>query len=462
MPALDLAATHAHLAHLVDELGPRPFGSTEEAAAASYVRAQLEGAGWSVRSIGRSPNQVACRGTGRRLLLAHIDSVAQSPGAVDNAAAVAVLLELARTSPAADLCVAFPDGEEVGLEGSADLARSLSAWHPQPEALELVVSTELLGQGDVAVMGLGRHWGDARLQWLADTLEPAPQVPFPYRVYSRVYPQGERSDHAPFAVLLDLPSMLVFGRAPGGAFTGYHQPTDTAVDDAALQAAAATLHALAAAPALPAPGGGLPDASTLLGGVRLPSWLSWLAILGGLGSAAADWRRVREVPAQLLRFVAASTAAAAVMVPWVALGLFDPAPAERTAAAIMGMPASGWWTGAGPAAVSAVVAFVGVRRLLGPRGSAPLAAGVLTGAMLPVDPLLAAFFGLSAVLARVHPLLSALPVLYLVQPEILREFSFHGLVPPTLWGLAWVLAWPAVGRYPSRAARPPATAPEAA
>ena len=150
LPAdFDMERVQGHLQVLVEEIGPRPWKSAAEAQAAEYVAEQLTDAGWSPVFVRWAANQVACRGRGRRVLLAHIDTVPGSPGAVDNAAAVALLLELARTTAAPDLCVAFTDGEEYGLHGAHALTADLAAWHPQPEALELAVSTELLGHGAV-------------------------------------------------------------------------------------------------------------------------------------------------------------------------------------------------------------------------------------------------------------------------------------------------------------------------
>ena len=454
MPAPDIDRITEHLSVLVDEIGPRPFGSRAEAQAAAHVGQALRASGWRVQAVARPTNQVACRGDGRRLILAHIDSVAESPGAVDNAAAVAVLLELARTTAATDLCVAFPDGEEVGLVGSTDLALALADWHPAPDGLELVVSTELLGQGGVAVMGLGAAWDDRRLGWLARALDPVPEVPFAYRVYSRQMPRGERSDHAPFALLLGRPSLLVFGRGDGVVFADYHQPADRTASRAPLAAAATTLDQLATAPPLPRAEGRLPDASTVVEGWLWPTWASWLTIAAGAVSAARDLGHARALFGQLWRALLTAAVAAACMTPWVAFGLFSPTTAEQTAAATMGLPPTGWWTGALPATLTGLVAFLAGRRLLGPRGSAPLAAGLLMLAFLAIDPLLAAPFGAAAVLARVHPLLALLPALYLLQPDILREFGFHGLVPPLLWGVGWLLAWPAIGRYPRATTRP--------
>lgn len=466
LPAdFDLARVQQHLDVLVTEIGPRPSQSANEQAAAAYVARQLEASGWAPTAVGRATNQVACRGSGARVLLAHIDSVPGSPGAADNAAGVALLLELARTSPVDDLCLAFPDAEELGLHGSRRMAKSLPRWHPAPDTVDLVVSTELLGQGDLSLVGLNLAWTDARLGWLSQALTPLPQTPFPYRVVSRQLPWADRSDHAPFAEA-GLPAMLLFGRAKAGAFAGYHQPSDTETNPAALREAAIALHQLTVAPALPARDEGrLPDASALLFGARLPTNLTWLTIALGLGNGLVDARRgLRELLPMLGRALLLVFAAGLVMLPFTTLGLFGSAAPELTALTTGRMPTTGWWRGAPVAVLAGLAAFVGLRHLTGPRGSAPFAAAALTGAMVFVDPLLAALFAAGGLLGRAHPLLALLPALGFLLPDILREFSFHGLLPPAWWGAMWVLAWPAIGRYgrpPTRAVRgeePPAHA----
>ncbi|MDW3502806.1 M28 family metallopeptidase, partial [Escherichia coli] len=57
------------------------------------------------------------------LIMSHYDSVANSPGAADDAAGVAAALEVARAlqagpKPARDVIFLFTDGEEQGLLGA--------------------------------------------------------------------------------------------------------------------------------------------------------------------------------------------------------------------------------------------------------------------------------------------------------------------------------------------------------
>ncbi len=439
------------VAWLVEDIGPRPFGSAREQAAADGVRERLVAAGWSVESVGRPANQIACRGAPRRVFLAHIDTVSASPGAVDNAAAVALLLEMARTTEATDLCLAFPDGEEDGLLGSRLMAEEGPL---DPEVLELAVAMDLTGQGELAIMGLGPTWGDAQLSWLAQTLDPLPQIPFPYRVYSRLLPDGERSDHAPFSVR-GVPALLLFGQGEGEVFPRYHQPEDTNVERPALIATGRALEQLAGAPSGPRraaySGSGL-----LLFGWLFPTWATWATLIAGwVSGAVAAAQRPARIPVTLLQFFVGIAVVAVVggaMTALASTDLWAPAVAELTAADVMGMPATGWWSAAPWASLLGLGVVLLLRdpwvRWARDRASAPLAAAITAGVLAPFAPLVALPFGAAAVASRLHPLVAILPALILTRPDALRQLAFHGLVAPMAWGALWLLAWPALGGRP--------------
>ena len=491
-PAFDVDRALTDVHWLVEEVGPRPTGGEAEAAAAAGVRARLEAAGWTVQAVGLDTNLVACRGSGRSLFLAHIDSVQESPGAGDNAAGVALLLELARTSAAADLCLGFPAAEEVGLHGSRRMANELletrTSWLPPGGALELVVSLDLVGWGDqgaggpeeLVANGLGPGWDGAALRWLLDRGDAAGVslgVPYGYRTMSRAAPWMERSDHAAFSELARL--WLDTAGGPTDAppepppealsprlralhllhvdahtvFPHYHQPEDTVASGPALAEAAALLEALATAEAPPPPRD--TDASWVLGRWVVPAWLTWGIFFAGLASGARDWRQVRHLPGQLWRgaVVVGGAALATALLP--TSGLLATAVPEATAAAVYGLPSTGWWAAAPWALLLGGLVFFGLRWLLGPRGSAPLLAAQLALLALRVDVLVAAPLALGALLGRLHPALCLLGPLYLLRPDGLRQLAFHGLVTPGWWGLLWLLALPCLGRYGGGA---PATA----
>ena len=461
----ELARVEADLRWLVEEVGPRPAGSAAELAAADGVRERLVAAGWSPRTVGDPANVVACRGAGTRLLMAHIDSVPGSPGAIDNGSGVAVLLELARTSAAPDLCLGFPSAEERGLVGSQKFAaEAVSGRTVFPSGLPaLTVAIDLGGHGELALMGLGPTWTPPHLDWLADALDPVPVAPFAYRVYSRLLPFMERSDHAPFAWRGGL-SLHLLGLGESDVFPHYHQSTDTAWEPQALVDLARALEQLATAPDLPPPlhADGRDDrhrapdgAGLLLFGVSWPGWLVWSVVLSGIGVGLSDFRRgIAGGPRQLWVGLLAAVLAAVGMGIVTGGGFFAPTVSEQTAEAVMGAAATGWWTAAPLAVGLGAVVWLSVRRWLGREGSASFGAALGAMGAAWLDPVFALPFGAAALLARLHPLLALIPAVYLLRPSALRQFTFHGLAPPLAWGLVWLLAWPAVVHSTTRTPRP--------
>lgn len=93
--------------------------------------AELHGANLIATMAGRETDAV--------VLVAHHDTVWNSPGADDNAAGVAVLMEAARLLAAHPMrrtvVLAAPDLEEIGLIGSRELVRLLRARHRIPAAI---------------------------------------------------------------------------------------------------------------------------------------------------------------------------------------------------------------------------------------------------------------------------------------------------------------------------------------
>ncbi len=145
---------------------PHPTGSAEDARVRDYLARRLRALGLAVR-IETAPLSPSSRAVLRQwrlpagpqiratdvvgvlpgrdreapavLLMAHHDTVAGSPGAADDSAGVAAILEAVRAlragpAPARDLVVLFPDAEELGSDGAAaffrddPLARRLARW----------------------------------------------------------------------------------------------------------------------------------------------------------------------------------------------------------------------------------------------------------------------------------------------------------------------------------------------
>ena len=156
------------LRHHVDRLAtvPRPPGSSEHTQAQEYLSRRLEKAGFAVRWQSGDPKEgfawtnlltepvPADPSLPLFVVGAHYDSIANSPGADDNASALAALVELARwIRPKLDaegpfkarLQLAAYDLEEYGLIGSTAHARELKAGRTPVVGM---ISLEMLGYID--------------------------------------------------------------------------------------------------------------------------------------------------------------------------------------------------------------------------------------------------------------------------------------------------------------------------
>lgn len=152
-----------HVQALAGEIGERHVWRPQALhAAAAYIRAQFEAAGFAVAAQGYETHGVRCENlevavpAGRRageivLAGAHYDTVPGSPGADDNASGVAGLIEIARElrtcAPARTLkLVAFVNEEppffpfgQMGSKVYADAARA------RGDDIHLMLSLEMLG-----------------------------------------------------------------------------------------------------------------------------------------------------------------------------------------------------------------------------------------------------------------------------------------------------------------------------
>ena len=87
------------------------------------------------------------------MLCAHYDSVPTGPGASDNAAGVAVVLETLRALKAGpplerDVIALFPDGEENGFHGS----RLFVDEHPWAKDVSVVLNFDARGNSGPSIM----------------------------------------------------------------------------------------------------------------------------------------------------------------------------------------------------------------------------------------------------------------------------------------------------------------------
>ncbi|MEL6444663.1 MAG: M20/M25/M40 family metallo-hydrolase [Bacteroidota bacterium] len=166
--AFELERALAHLTAIASE--PRPVGSRAHVETQQYLARELETAGFEVglqRADVNEPrlgihfarvHNVAgrLRGTGDGTaiaLVSHYDSVPGSPGAADNGAAVAALLEVARVLSngpdlAHDIVLLFTDAEEVGLLG----AKAFMLEHPWATDVEVALNFDARGGSGPSIM----------------------------------------------------------------------------------------------------------------------------------------------------------------------------------------------------------------------------------------------------------------------------------------------------------------------
>jgi hypothetical protein len=277
-PGVDIDRVVSHVDHIT-AIGPRPQDSDGSRAAAGYIEDELDRLGVpgkrmavgrvevpEIRVLGQlhraahsvtttDPNIVVRFGPPGDVLLvmAHYDTVDDSPGAVDNAAAVGLLLELARSlrdePPPQPVLLAFTANEEIGLAGAEALAAQVG------EHVELAVSLDLVGgDGPLVLNGASELIGASELRWFADAADRAGIVldaPPVHRVVSRWWPQAERSDHGAFT-RRGVRAVHFYHRGNDGDWIdlAYHSPRDvpSRVHRASLDEIGRLLRALAATP----------------------------------------------------------------------------------------------------------------------------------------------------------------------------------------------------------------------
>jgi hypothetical protein len=300
IPAGEFSAKRAMADVHVIAARPHPQGSPENAAVRAYLVKRLGDLGLSVE-VRDNGNIVGVLAGGDRkapalALMAHYDSVPGSPGAGDDAAGVAAILETVRAvktggAPPRDLIVLITDGEESGLLG----AKAFFAGDPLLSRIGFVINLEARGQGGRAQMfQTGRPGGgDVRL-------------------FQKAAPRPQASSLFAYAYLkmpndTDFSETLKAGR-PGlnFAFIGrqfdYHSGTATpqnlnrgSLQDIGVQVLGSTRAALAT---LPAPAPDLVYSQTF-GDVLIayPPAVGWLVLAATailLGAAVA--RRRKTLP----------------------------------------------------------------------------------------------------------------------------------------------------------------------
>jgi hypothetical protein len=173
--------------YVVDELSA--LGVRAEIQEATVVPTQAR-AGWPAPAA-RVRNVVArINGTsnGRALMLAaHYDSVPTAPGASDDGAGVATLIEALRALKSGpplrnDLILVFSDAEELGLIG----ARAFADAHPWMKDVGLVLNFEARGAGGPSMMFETSDGNGALVSGMAAAAPHAVANSLMYAVYKRL------------------------------------------------------------------------------------------------------------------------------------------------------------------------------------------------------------------------------------------------------------------------------------
>ena len=285
---------------------PHPMGSPAQARAQAYLLSRMA-------SLGLEPQArpfVSGKGPGRNLLgvlpgrdraapalllMAHADSVPAGPGAADDGAGVAAVLETVRALSLRprqrDVMVLLTDGEELGTLG----AHAFFSSDPAQTRVGMTINLEARGDRGRAVM-FETHPDAAPLVALlaqAGALSGASSL-MP-DLYRRL-PNGT-----------DLTEAIASGHqglnfAFFSGFDAYHSPLDTAarldpgtlqdIGDKVLKVATA----LADAPALPGRASDQPYADVLGGLIlRYPAWGGWaLIVLAAGGVSLCALKPLRE------------------------------------------------------------------------------------------------------------------------------------------------------------------------
>ncbi|MDQ2879028.1 MAG: M20/M25/M40 family metallo-hydrolase, partial [Pseudomonadota bacterium] len=256
-PASDFSATRAMADVAVIGRAPHPTGSAADAQVRAHLIDRLRAMGlavvttqsvmdaegaarlatWSHATATPPLTNIVALLPGRDrsqpavLLMAHHDTVWGSPGAADDTAGVASILETVRAIKAAgqprrDLMVLLTDGEELGLEG----AKTFFAGDPRRGHVGVIVNLETRGGGGRASMFETGADNGAMMA----LFNRAVRHPVATSLSVFVYKKLPNSTDYTVAKGLEVPG---FNFAFIGRPSQYHSPTATpaALDQGALQ-----------------------------------------------------------------------------------------------------------------------------------------------------------------------------------------------------------------------------------
>jgi hypothetical protein len=360
-PKIEFSAQRAwgHLERIASE-EPTPIGSAASDEVRDYLVDELSALGLDVEVqegvgarafgadtvAGRVENVVATipgdDPTGRVLLAAHYDTTFGTPGASDDKAAVAAILETARAlrsgeQPRNDVVLLLTDGEEPGLLGAASFVEQ----HPYGDDGGVVLNWEATGNAGPSVL-FETSAGNAAL-----IEEFAASAPYPVGEAAMAELYELSSQNTDFTVLKEEGfAGLNFAFIDGRAY--YHNPRDTIdnFDPASMQHHGANMLALARA-------FGERDLATLdsdtnvtfftLFGVaiRYPAFLVWplagFSVLAIIALSLVARRRTLVAMPRLVGGVAAALIPLTAT-PVAAIGLWELLVLIRPAYAGMGDP----------------------------------------------------------------------------------------------------------------------------
>lgn len=284
----DSTALQAHVVELASQPRHRAIAGSRERAQA-YVETTLREGGWQIThadfrsapsllrtsDYGRrwwpagaggpisGRNVIAHRGNpaGATWVTAHLDSVHSSPGADDNASAVAIALELGRQLDRDDVAIVLTDHEESAMLGARMLVRdgprpglvvnleSLGYFRDEPNSQRMIPDISIAHPQLAATMKAAGSRGDFVLAAyrpnsalagaaVLDDLHEAGLVAYGLedrrwngagqKVTARLNPVGlsfDRSDHAPFW-RARVPALVLSDTAVARN-PNYHRPSDT-------------------------------------------------------------------------------------------------------------------------------------------------------------------------------------------------------------------------------------------
>jgi hypothetical protein len=237
-PAADFSAERAMAHEFSMAQKPHPAGSAEHDRVRDYIVSEFTRLGLTpqvqratgvtrlYQAAGSVENIIArLPGTAGRpdavLLAAHYDSVAAGPGAGDDAAGVAALLETLRALRAGsplqnDIIFLIPDGEEDGLLG----ASAFLAEHPSVRDVRLAINFEARGNAGASQMFETSRGNGALIDTLAKSVPHPSSSSLTYEIYKRMPNDTDMSIFKKAGIPL-----LNFGFI--GHWEAYHSPLDT-------------------------------------------------------------------------------------------------------------------------------------------------------------------------------------------------------------------------------------------